>query len=97
MQMKTELEAELKATQKSMVRLQLVGAIGNIMLGLGLYGIFTGEAAFHPFLSDPIHCYALLSLGGMIALWEGLKMIKLARHKQKLKNQLRQLSEPNRD
>ncbi|MCL2918497.1 hypothetical protein [Shewanella litorisediminis] len=95
--MKAALEAELKTTQKAMAMTQWIGATGHILLGLGLYGIFTGEAAFHPFLSDPIHCYALLSIGGMIALWEGLRIIKLARHKQKLKNQLQQLSEPNRD
>ncbi|ABM01309.1 hypothetical protein SHAM105786_11485 [Shewanella amazonensis] len=91
--MKTELEAELKATQKSMAKLQLIGAIGNIMLGLGLYGIFTGEAAFHAFLSDPLHCYVLLSIGGMIALWEGLKMIQLAKRRQSLKTQIRQITD----
>jgi hypothetical protein len=82
------MEDELKSIKKELIKTQIIGAPGMILVGLGLYGVFGAEGkAFHPFLNDLNNCYAMLAVGGAIALWEGIKVAQLTKRQSKLNKQ----------
>ncbi|WP_372870337.1 hypothetical protein [Shewanella sp.] len=81
-------QAQLAAIKRNMVLTQVLGFPGTLMIGLGIYGLFGNGAELHKVLTEPLHCYALIAAGGMITLWEGLKIIKLARQRKQLEDKI---------
>lgn len=76
--MDTNNEQKLKNIKLKIVKLQIFGAPGAILLGLGLYGIFGAQGnAFHPLLNDLGIVYGLLATGIAIELWQLFMLIPL--------------------
>ncbi|WP_462159803.1 hypothetical protein [Pseudoalteromonas sp. GB56] len=85
--MTNNMEEKQTAITKKMMKVQLLGAPGSILFGLGLYGVFAVNGdAFIDFLNDPRNCYAMIGVGGAIMLWEAYAIFKLARQRKALKN-----------
>ncbi|WP_233079844.1 hypothetical protein [Rheinheimera soli] len=82
------MEEELNSIRKELIRTQIIGAPGMILVGLGLYGAFGAKGnAFHPFLNDLNNCYTILAVGGAIAVWEAIKVAQLTKRQSKLNKQ----------
>ncbi len=82
------MEDELNSIRKELIKTQIIGAPGMILVGLGLYGAFGAKGnAFHPFLNDLNNCYAIFAVGGAIAVWEGIKVAQLTKRQSKLNKQ----------
>ena len=78
-------EAELNDIKKKIVKTQIIGAPGAILLGLGLYGIFGANGdAFHPLLNDKSIVNSLLIVGVAIELWQLYVLIPLFKKQSKL-------------
>jgi len=78
-------EAELNDIKKKIVKTQILGAPGAILLGLGLYGIFGANGdAFHPLLNDKSIVNSLLIVGVAIELWQLYVLIPLFKKQSKL-------------
>jgi hypothetical protein len=78
-------EAELNNIKKKIVKTQIIGAPGAILLGLGLYGMFGANGnAFHPLLNDKSIVNSLLIVGVAIELWQLYVLIPLFKKQSKL-------------
>ncbi|UJF22057.1 hypothetical protein [Shewanella sp. OMA3-2] len=74
---------QVKAIEHKMLMVGIIDLPGSLLFGLGLYGVFAGfDENFLPMLADQKIIYAMLAVGGVIMLWAGLSMFKLAREKQ---------------
>jgi len=83
--MASSRERELVQLSKKIVKLQIMGFIGAIMLAFGLYGIFGAHGhAIHPLLNDPRVVYGLLILGAVIQGWHYFKVVPLIRARARL-------------
>ncbi|WP_126456016.1 hypothetical protein [Sulfuriflexus mobilis] len=83
--MNTHNEEQLKHIKSKIVKIQIIGAPGTILLGLGLYGMFGAQGnAFHPLLNDLNIVYGLLGVGATIALWQLFTLIPLWRKQSRL-------------
>jgi len=83
--MESSREHKLVQLSKKIVKLQIMGFIGAIMLAFGLYGIFGAHGhAIHPLLNDPRAVYGLLILGAVIQAWHYFKVIPLIRARARL-------------
>ena len=86
--MKPNTEAELKQLKKRIILLQIIGAPGAILLGLGLYGVFGANGnAFHPLLNDKNVVAGLVVAGVAIEVWQLVVLIPLFRKQIKLINE----------
>lgn len=86
--MSSNNEEELKNIKKQIIKTQIIGAPGAILLGLGLYGMFGANGdAFHPSLNDKNIVNSLLFVGVAIEIWQLyvlmplLKKTKIVREK----------------
>lgn len=87
--MQNSLESELAAVKKAMIKTQIIGAPGMILIGLGMYGVFAAQGdAFIPLLNSESNCYILLAVGACIAVWEAVTVIKLARKQNALTQEI---------
>ena len=78
-------EIELNNIKKKMIKMQIIGAPGAILLGLGLYGMFGADGnAFHPLLNDKSIVNSLLIIGVSIELWQFYVLIPLIKKQSKL-------------
>lgn len=78
-------QTQLKAIERKMLMVGIIDLPGSLLFGLGLYGIFAGfDENFLPMLADQKIIYAMIAVGGVIMLWGGLSMFKLAREKQQV-------------
>jgi len=78
-------EAELNNIKKKIIKTQIIGAPGLILLGLGLYGMFGANGnAFHPLLNDKSIVNSLLIVGVAIELWQLYVIIPLFKKQAKL-------------
>ena len=83
--MESSREHELVRLSKKIVKLQIMGFVGAIMLAFGLYGVFGVHGrAIHPLLNDPRVVYGLLILGATIQAWHYFKVIPLIRARARL-------------
>lgn len=81
------MEDKLESINKDLIKTKIIGAPGMIMVGLGMYGMFGAKGhAFHPLLNNTDFSYTLLIVGGVIAIWEAIKVISLSKEKAKLEN-----------
>jgi hypothetical protein len=80
-------EDELNNIKMKIVKTQIIGAPGAILLGLGLYGMFgANDDAFHPLLNDKsIIVNSLLIVGVAIELWQLYVLIPLFKKQPKLR------------
>ena len=86
--MGSDIEGELKQVKKRIIMLQLVGAPGAILLGLGLYGMFGANGnAFHPLLNNKNVVAGLVILGIAIEIWQFVVLIPLVKKQIRLINE----------
>lgn len=52
------------------IKSQILGGIGAITLGLGLYGLFAADDPFHPVFTNRDFDIALLTIGGLFLVTE---------------------------
>ncbi len=87
--MKNKMEEEISNLKKELIRTKIIGVPGMVLVGLGFYGAFGAKGnAFHPFLNNTDNCYAILAIGGIIAVWETIKVVKLTKRQSVLNKQL---------
>ncbi|BFM18247.1 hypothetical protein R50073_44300 [Maricurvus nonylphenolicus] len=87
--MQNRSEEELNNIKRELIKTQIIGAPGMILVALGLYGVFAANGnAFHPFLNSIDNCYTILAIGGAIALWETIKVTTLIKRQSELNKQL---------
>jgi len=77
-----EKAQQLKQNTYKMIKVQVMGSIGSILLGLALYGIFAAKGnAFHPLLNDPDVLYSMLITGAVIMAWEIVVFISIVKQR----------------
>lgn len=80
-------EHQLKAIKSKIIKVQLFGAPGAIVLGLGLYGLFAANGhAFHPALNDMRVVFSLIAAGVTIEIWQFLQLLPLLKAQAKINN-----------
>ena len=80
-------EDGLKEIKKKIIKTQMIGTPGAILLGVGLYGMFGADGdAFHPLLNDEIFVKNILVIGAAIEIWRFYVLIPLFKKKSKILN-----------
>jgi len=80
-----EKQQQLNEISKKIVKVQILGAPGTILLGLALYAIFGAQGdAFHPLLNNMDVVYSMLFIGIAIMVWELITFIALVRKRAEL-------------
>ena len=76
--MNTNNKEQLKNVKLQIVKINILGVPGAILLGLGLYGMFAANGnAFHPLLNDMNVVYGCLAVGGAIEVWQFIMVLPL--------------------
>ncbi|SET10607.1 hypothetical protein SAMN05216326_11215 [Nitrosomonas marina] len=84
--MSTRKENERTEMQNSIVRMQIIGVIPTLFLGLGIYGLVVAKGdAFHPLLNNHEVVYTMLATGIVLEIWHLSKMIPLFKQYAKFK------------
>ena len=66
-----ERAQQLKEVTAKLIKVQMFGAIGWILVGLAIYGIWGAQGnAFHPLLNDSNVVYGMLTVGIVIMVVE---------------------------
>jgi len=82
-------QEELDYVTKKIVKIQILGAPGAILVGLAFYAIFGAQGdAFHPLLNNMDVVYSMLVVGGLIMVWEFMSFWKLIGRKKRLQSEL---------
>jgi len=80
-----EKQQQLKDISSKIVKIQILGAPGTILVGLALYAIFGANGdAFHPILNNMDVVYSMMLIGIAIMVWEFATFISLLRKRAKL-------------
>lgn len=80
-----ERAQQLKETTAKFIKVQLIGSIGTILVGLALYAIFGAQGnAFHPLLNDSDVVNGMLIVGIVIMGWQFVTIIPLMKKRIKL-------------
>lgn len=83
--MPVDSEQQLKKIKSKILQVQLFGAPGAIVLGLGLYGLFGANGnAFHPVLNDMRIVYSLIAAGATIEIWQFMQLLPLLKQQAKI-------------
>ncbi|MCC2616802.1 hypothetical protein LJ739_11170 [Aestuariibacter halophilus] len=83
--MNNETDDELNNINKRIRTATLISAPANILVGLGLFGTLSPDpGGLHSFFDTPTNSYALLLIGGVIALSQTVPLIKLSLKRQAL-------------
>ena len=81
-------DQRLKAIKSKILTVQLFGAPGAILLGLGLYGMFGANGhAFHPALNDARVVYSLIAAGVTIEIWQFIQLLPLLKQQAQINNE----------
>lgn len=87
--MDTNNEEQLQNTKLKIVKIQMLGAPGLILLGFGLYGMFGAQGnAFHPLLNDQSVVYGMLAVGAVIQIWQYINVIPLLKKQSQIQKAL---------
>ena len=79
------IEEELATIKKKIVKTQLIGTPGAILIGIGFYGMFGANGdAFHPLLNDEVFVQRILIIGVAIEIWQFYVLIPLFKRQSKL-------------
>ena len=69
---------ELKQVNKEIVKLNIIGFPGAMLLGFGLYGLFEkNSSSLHPLFGHERFVYLLLIAGALIEIWQFVKILPL--------------------
>ena len=78
-------EEELVGIKKKIIKTQLIGTPGAILIGLGLYGMFGANGdAFHPLLNNEVFVQRILIIGAVIEIWQFYVLMPLFKRQSKL-------------
>jgi len=81
-------EEELSQIKSKIIKINIIGYPGLILLGLGFYGLFGAKGdAFHPMLNDMKVVYGFIAYGIASVIWEFTQLIPLYRKKEKINNE----------
>lgn len=87
--MNSNKEEQLKNIKLKIVKTQMLGAPGLILLGFGLYGMFGAQGnAFLPLLNDQNVVYGMLGVGAVIQIWQYIKVIPLLKKQSQIQKAL---------
>jgi len=71
-------QEQLRDLKKQIVKIQILGSPGIILIALALYAIFVADGdAFIAILNNMLVVYILLALGVVIQLWEIARLVPL--------------------
>ncbi|GJL76910.1 MAG: hypothetical protein NMNS02_30160 [Nitrosomonas sp.] len=77
---------ELVAIRNSIIRVQFVGMLAAIFIGLGVYGIFVAKGnAFHPVLNNQEVLNAMLVIGIILEIRHLFQLVPLLKRHAALK------------
>lgn len=78
--------SEMKHIEKQIVKWQLVGAGGGVVLALGLYGMFGvhGHVFYKPLANKGI-AWSLLAVGVAVVVWQYRKTYSLVKELARLR------------
>ena len=80
-----ERAQQLKEVTAKLIKVQMFGAIGWILVGFAMYGIWGAEGnAFHPLLNDSNVVYGMLYVGIAIMVVEMVVYIPLLKKRIEL-------------
>ena len=80
-----ERAQQLKEVKVRLVKVQMFGAIGWILVGFAMYGIWGAQGdAFHPLLNDSNVVYGMLTVGIVIMVVEMVVYIPLLKKRIEL-------------
>jgi len=80
-----ERKQQLKAISRRIFKIQVIGALGNILVGLAIYGIWGAQGnAFLPILNNLDVVYSMLVIGIFIMIWQYANYFPLIRERDKL-------------
>lgn len=83
--MNNQDDQPLRQIKSKILQVQLFGAPGAMILGLGLYGLFGANGnAFHPLLNDMRVVYSLIAAGVAMELWQFMQLLPLLRQQAKI-------------
>ena len=75
---KQEKAQQIKENTAKFIKVQIIGSIGTILVGLALYAIFGAQGdAFHPLLNDMEVVNGMLIVGSVIMIWQYVTIIPL--------------------
>lgn len=81
-------EEELKNIQKEIVKVNILGSTGPILLGLGIYGKFGANGdAFIEILNNINVVYSFIIGGVFIMIWVFAVVLPLLKRKSKILNE----------
>ena len=87
--MSQDIKTELSHIKRKIIKTQLFGAPGAILIGLGLYGLFGANGdAFHPLLNNVVFVKNILVAGIVIEIWQLYVLIPLLKKHTFLYKQL---------
>lgn len=87
--MKNRVEEEINSINRELKRTQIIGVPGILLIGIAVHGIFAEPGkTLHPFLNDIGICYAMLAVGGAVAVWEVKKILRLTKRQSELNKML---------
>jgi len=80
-----EKQQELKTVNARLMKIQIIGALGNILVGLAIYGIWGAQGdAFLTILNNIDVVYSMLVLGFAIMIWQYANYFPLIRKRIEL-------------
>ena len=86
--MDTSSEEQLPQIKSKIIKINIIGYPGLILLGLGLYGLFVAKGdAFHPILNDIRYVSGFIVYGIASVVWEFTQLIPLYRKKEKINSE----------
>ncbi|SER22768.1 hypothetical protein SAMN05421690_101358 [Nitrosomonas sp. Nm51] len=84
--MGTRKENERIEIRNGIIRMQIIGAIAALFLGLGIYGLYVAKGdAFHPLLNHHELVSAMLVAGIVLEIWHLSQLIPLLKQYAKFK------------
>ena len=84
--MGTRKENERIEIRNGIIRMQIIGAIAALFLGLGIYGLYVAKGdAFHPLLNNYELVSAMLVVGIVLEIWHLSQLIPLLKQYAKFK------------
>lgn len=83
--MSNQIDTELMAVKKQIIKYQLMGAPGALFLGIGLFGLLSeGSGEVLSFLKDKMVVYSIFGSGVVIELWQIYVLFPLFKKQVKL-------------
>ena len=83
--MNNDKDYQLKRLSKEITKIQVIGSVSPILVGLAAYGIWGADGdAFHPLLNSTNVTYSMLGIGIIGMVWELNLLIPLFKKRKEL-------------